>query len=246
MNSFISEMPGPLVGVNARAPFHEAPITMPMAAELVLGLHDARSCACRSRDRCASLPQKFLNASISDVEGVIGYQAPTVAPAYTHPRPAAVLPSIRMWFDGLVHAFEADAAAGTRSAPSRRRSRGRWPCCSNRAQAGFFARSSRRAARAPRRHVDVEQGRQGARVGMMFLSRMRVADAVEILVAHLRQRHAEHRDVVALEQRRVAATSSRRSGSRPRSPRDVAGVGLRVHRDHEVDAARARHVAVLR
>ena len=32
MNSFISEMPGPEVGVKARAPAHDAPITMPMAA----------------------------------------------------------------------------------------------------------------------------------------------------------------------------------------------------------------------
>ncbi len=32
MNSFISEMPGPEVGVKARAPAHDAPITMPTAA----------------------------------------------------------------------------------------------------------------------------------------------------------------------------------------------------------------------
>ena len=32
MNSCISEMPGPEVAVKARAPFQEAPITMPMAA----------------------------------------------------------------------------------------------------------------------------------------------------------------------------------------------------------------------
>ncbi len=31
-NSFISDKPGPLVGVNARAPFHDAPSTMPIAA----------------------------------------------------------------------------------------------------------------------------------------------------------------------------------------------------------------------
>ena len=31
MNSLISEMPGPDVGVKDRAPFHDAPITMPMA-----------------------------------------------------------------------------------------------------------------------------------------------------------------------------------------------------------------------
>jgi hypothetical protein len=32
MNSSISEIPGPEVGVNARAPFHMAPITTPIAA----------------------------------------------------------------------------------------------------------------------------------------------------------------------------------------------------------------------
>ena len=32
MNSCISEMPGPDVAVNARAPFHAAPITMPIDA----------------------------------------------------------------------------------------------------------------------------------------------------------------------------------------------------------------------
>src|SRR4029453_13189399 len=32
MNSVISETPGPEVAVNARAPFQEAPITMPMEA----------------------------------------------------------------------------------------------------------------------------------------------------------------------------------------------------------------------
>ena len=33
---------------------------------------------------------------MSDVDGVIGYHAPTVAPAYTAPNPAAVLPSMRI------------------------------------------------------------------------------------------------------------------------------------------------------
>ena len=32
MNSLISEMPGPLVAVKARAPFQLAPSTMPIAA----------------------------------------------------------------------------------------------------------------------------------------------------------------------------------------------------------------------
>ena len=40
---------------------------------------------------------KALYASISEVDGVIGYQAPTVAPANTQPSAAEVLPSIMMW-----------------------------------------------------------------------------------------------------------------------------------------------------
>ena len=44
-----------------------------------------------------SLSAKLLKASISEVDGVIGYHAATVAPAYTQPSAAAVLPSIMMW-----------------------------------------------------------------------------------------------------------------------------------------------------
>ena len=42
------------------------------------------------------LSLKALNASMSEVEGVIGYQAATVAPAKRQPSAAAVLPSIIM------------------------------------------------------------------------------------------------------------------------------------------------------
>ena len=45
---------------------------------------------------CNARLNKRSNASTTEVDGVMGYQAPTVAPAYTHPRPAAVLPSIMM------------------------------------------------------------------------------------------------------------------------------------------------------
>ena len=40
--------------------------------------------------------QNDVNASINEVDGVIGYHAPTVAPAYTAPSAAAVLPSMMM------------------------------------------------------------------------------------------------------------------------------------------------------
>ena len=80
MNSFISEMPGPAVGVNARAPAQPAPITTPTAA--------SSSSACTTAKRFFFVSgstryfwQKPRKASISEVAGVIGYQAPTVAPA---------------------------------------------------------------------------------------------------------------------------------------------------------------------
>jgi len=95
MNSFISEMPGPAVGVNARAPAHEAPTTMPSAASSSSACRIANFFFLVSGSR-RNFMQNALNASITDVAGVIGYHAPTVAPAYTAPSAAAVLPSIRM------------------------------------------------------------------------------------------------------------------------------------------------------
>ena len=100
MNSFISEMPGPLVGVKARAPFHIAPMTAPIAASSSSHwtITKLRSPVCGSTRH---FWQKLLNASMTDVDGVIGYHAPTVAPAYMQPSAAAVLPSIMTWFDVL-------------------------------------------------------------------------------------------------------------------------------------------------
>src|SRR5215470_17626088 len=95
MNSLISEMPGPAVDVNERAPAQPAPITMPAAANSSSAWISAyfRSPVVGStRNRS----QYSLNASINDVDGVIGYQAPTVAPANTAPNAPAALPSIRM------------------------------------------------------------------------------------------------------------------------------------------------------
>jgi hypothetical protein len=79
MNSVISEMPGPEVAVNARAPFQPAPTTMPIEA--------SSSSACTIAKRCWPVAgstrnfwQYFSKASGTDDEGVIGYQAATVAP----------------------------------------------------------------------------------------------------------------------------------------------------------------------
>ena len=79
MNSFISEMPGPEVAVNARAPFQPAPTTMPIEA--------ISSSACTIANLLVpvaastrNFAQYFSNASATDEDGVIGYQAQTVAP----------------------------------------------------------------------------------------------------------------------------------------------------------------------
>src|SRR6185436_21138520 len=88
-------MPGPDVAVNARAPFQDAPITMPMEASsssawMIATLLFFVAGSRRRRRQCA------VNASASDEDGVIGYHAHTVAPPYTAPRAAAELPSMKI------------------------------------------------------------------------------------------------------------------------------------------------------
>src|SRR5947209_20231270 len=95
MNSVISEMPGPEVAVKARAPFQDAPITIPIEASssspwTMAYLAFPVSASWRS------FLQYLEKASASDDDGVIGYQAHTVAPPYTQPRAAAALPSMKI------------------------------------------------------------------------------------------------------------------------------------------------------
>src|SRR6185369_17845494 len=95
MNSVISEIPGPDVAVKARAPFQLAPMTMPIDA--------SSSSACTIANLFLLLAgstrcfwQYLMKASASDDDGVIGYHAHTVAPPYTAPSAAALLPSMKI------------------------------------------------------------------------------------------------------------------------------------------------------
>src|SRR5580765_5205605 len=95
MNSDMSEMPGPLVAVKARAPFQPAPVTIPMEASsssawMIANLFLPVSLS------TLNLRQYLEKASARDDEGVIGYHAHTVAPPYTAPKAAAALPSMKM------------------------------------------------------------------------------------------------------------------------------------------------------
>ena len=92
----MSDTPGSDVAVNERAPFHAAPITMPMAASSSSDWMNAKFLLPVSGST-RHLSANDLNASISEVDGVIGYHAATVAPAYRAPSAAAVLPSMTMW-----------------------------------------------------------------------------------------------------------------------------------------------------
>src|SRR6185369_16683326 len=79
MNSVISDIPGPEVAVKARAPFQPAPITMPIEAS------SSSACTMAKLERpvagsTLNFSQYFWNASGTDEEGVMGYQAATVAP----------------------------------------------------------------------------------------------------------------------------------------------------------------------
>src|SRR5438132_14049781 len=95
MNSVIKEMPGPEVAVKARAPFQEAPITMPMDASSSSPCTIAYF-ALPVSGSCRSFLQWLVKASATEDGGVIGYQAQRVAPAYTAPSAAALLPSMKM------------------------------------------------------------------------------------------------------------------------------------------------------
>ena len=66
--------------MKARAPFQLAPSTMPMAASSSSAWMKAKL-AWPVSGSTRSLSAKDLNASISEVDGVIGYHAATVAPA---------------------------------------------------------------------------------------------------------------------------------------------------------------------
>src|SRR5207245_627057 len=95
INSVISEMPGPEVAVKARAPFHDAPMTIPIEASSSSPCTMAYF-ALPVSGSCRSFLQWLANASASDEDGVIGYHAQTVAPPYTAPSAAALLPSMKM------------------------------------------------------------------------------------------------------------------------------------------------------
>ncbi len=95
MNSCISEMPGPEVAVKARAPFHAAPMTMPIEASSSSPWTMAYF-ALPVSGSCRSFLQWLAKASASDDDGVIGYHAQTVAPPYTAPSAAALLPSMKI------------------------------------------------------------------------------------------------------------------------------------------------------
>ena len=79
MNSVISEMPGPEVAVKERAPFQDAPMTMPIEASSSSPCTIAYF-ALPVSGSCRYFLQWAVKASAPDEAGVIGYHAHTVAP----------------------------------------------------------------------------------------------------------------------------------------------------------------------
>src|SRR5450759_1241020 len=92
MVSDMSEMPGPDVDVNDRAPAHPAPSTMPIEASSSSAWMTATFFffVVGSTRRSS---QKSMKASQREDDGVMGYQAHTVAPPNTQPSAAAMFPS---------------------------------------------------------------------------------------------------------------------------------------------------------
>ena len=165
-----------------------------------------------------NLAQYFWKASATEDEGVIGYQAATVAPPYTQPSAAALLPSTKI------------------RSPTRSARRTRMPSGASQVLAREVA------AQVQRLHVggqqlflalvllaeqlldhlrlDAQQDRQRADVDDV-LEQLALARVVVDGVADLGQRHADDADVVAELRRAAAAACCRRTGSRraPARPR---------------------------
>ena len=85
-------MPGPEVEVMERAPAQPAPSTMPMAASSSSAWTTAKVALPSGVTR--NFLSRSVVASITEVDGVMGYHATTVTPAKTAPMPQAALPSM--------------------------------------------------------------------------------------------------------------------------------------------------------
>ena len=210
--------------------------------ELVLALDDRVTCSCPSRDRRGSFWQCLMNASASDDEGVIGYHAHTVAPPYTAPSAAALLPSTKILLPTLFARLTRDAErAGevllrvVAAQPQRLHVR---------LQQRFLALVLLGEELLDLRRVDLEQRGERADVDDV-LEELALARIAVGRVADLGERHADHVHVVAelrFRQRLRAVVEEIAAGL---DLLQVAVPGLRVHRDHEVDAAAPAAVAGL-
>ena len=94
------------------------------------------------------------------------------------------------------------------------------------------------------RDVEIEQRREHAGVADVLHQDAR-AHAVEVFVAEFRERHAEHGDVVARQQRRPRPGGVVDQVAAGDHFAHVLRVRLGVHRDHEVDLSRTRDVRIL-
>src|SRR4030088_1332657 len=87
-------MPGPDVAVNAPAPFHAAPITIPIEASSSSACTIA-TLLCLVTGSIRSRRQGPVKASASEEDGLYGTQPQTLAPRETAPKAAAELPSTK-------------------------------------------------------------------------------------------------------------------------------------------------------
>ena len=91
--------------------------------------------------------------------------------------------------------------------------------------------------------IEIQQRRNNTDVGDV-LHQNAGACTVEGLIAHPRQRHAEHGDVFAVEQCRARPRRVVDQPAAGRYLRHVLRVGLRIHRDHDVAAIGTRLISV--
>ena len=241
MNSVISETPGPDVHVNARAPFQPAPVTMPIDAisssactianlflPLALSTRSLRAVLLERlgdrRDRRDRVPGADRRAAVHAAErrGRVAFHedalADRVAPLDLQPEHVAevLLAVMQAHHEGVEVRLDQLGLALVLLAEQRRDHLGL-------------------DAQHRREHADVDDVLE-----QLPFARVGVARRAEV-----GQRHAEHVDVVAEFARRHRLAAVVHQVAAGLDLGDVLVPGLRVHRDHQVDAAAPAEVAVL-
>ena len=173
---------------------------------------------------------------------MIGYQAATVAPPYTQPSAAALLPSTKIWSPTLSARRTRMPSGACRCSCAK--SRPRCSACTLEASSFSLPLYCSPNSFSITVGLDLQQHRQRADVDDV-LEQLALARVGVDRVADLGERHADDVDVGAELRRRQRPRAVVEEVAARLQLGHVGVPGLRVHRHHHVDAAAPAQPALL-